>query len=94
MKYLVSVAGREIEVEVDGERVSVGGTGRTATLRAIAGTPSRQLLLDVLRLRSQRRAVDQDAGALDIGQHRQEGHFELAEYLVQRVGYEQRGEAI
>ena len=46
MKYLVSVAGREIEVEVDGDQVTVTGTTRTATLRVIAGTPSRQLLVD------------------------------------------------
>ena len=42
---------------------------------------ARQLLLDVLRLRGQRRAVDPDAGALDVGQHGQERHFQLAEHL-------------
>jgi pyruvate carboxylase subunit B len=56
VKYLVSVAGREVEVEVDGDRVTVAGATRTASLRSIAGTPSRQLLLDgrpaVLTLRS------------------------------------------
>ena len=56
MKYFVGIAGREIEVEVDGDRVMVGGTARTAYLRTIPGTPSRQLLLDgrpsVLTLRS------------------------------------------
>ncbi|HEX2219448.1 MAG TPA: biotin/lipoyl-containing protein [Gemmatimonadales bacterium] len=46
MKYVVSVSGREIEVEVDGDRVTVGGAGRTAVLRVIPGTPARQLLLD------------------------------------------------
>jgi pyruvate carboxylase subunit B len=56
MKYLVTVAGREIEVEVDGDRVTVAGLARTATLRPVPGTPSRQLLVDgrptVLTLRS------------------------------------------
>jgi biotin carboxyl carrier protein len=56
MKYVVSVAGREVELEVDGDRVTVAGSARTATLRPIAGTPSRQLLVDgrptVLTLRS------------------------------------------
>ena len=46
MKYIVSVAGREIEVEVDGDRVTVEGSTRTATLRAVPGTPSRQLLIE------------------------------------------------
>jgi biotin carboxyl carrier protein len=56
MKYVVTVAGREVEVEVDGDRVTVGGDVRIAALRSIAGTPSRQLLLagrpTVLTLRS------------------------------------------
>jgi biotin carboxyl carrier protein len=56
MKYIVSVAGAEIEVEVDGDRVTVAGTTRTATLRPVARTPARQLLVDgrptVLSLRA------------------------------------------
>ena len=56
MRYVVSIAGRELEVDVDGERVTVAGTTHTASLRPIAGTPSRQLLVDggptVLTLRS------------------------------------------
>jgi biotin carboxyl carrier protein len=45
MKYIVSVAGREIEVEVDGDQVTVAGATQTASLRVIPGTPSRQLLI-------------------------------------------------
>ena len=37
-----------------------------------------QLLLDVLRLRGQRRAVDADARALDVGQHRKQRHLQVA----------------
>jgi pyruvate carboxylase subunit B len=46
MKYIVSLAGRPVEVEVDGERVTVEGRERTASLSAVAGTPLRQLLMD------------------------------------------------
>jgi pyruvate carboxylase subunit B len=56
MKYLATIAGREIEVEVDGDQVTVAGATRTATLRTVAGTASRQLLVDgrptVVTLRS------------------------------------------
>ncbi len=46
MKYIVSIAGREIEVEVDGDLVTVEGSTHTTSLRAIPGTPTRQLLID------------------------------------------------
>ena len=46
MRYFVEIAGRSIEVEVDGEQVTVGGRVRTASLSAVPGTPMRQLLLD------------------------------------------------
>ena len=56
MKYFVSVAGRELEVEVEGDRVKVGGATHTVALRSLPGTPARQLLVDgrptVLTLRS------------------------------------------
>jgi len=46
VRYVVGIAGREIEVEVDGDLVTVEGSTRTAALRAIPGTPIRQLLID------------------------------------------------
>ena len=46
MRYAVLVDGQVIEVEVDGERVTVAGQTYNATLGAIPGTPLRQLLLD------------------------------------------------
>lgn len=59
MKYFVTVAGRELEVEVDGDQVTVAAVARTATLRTLSGTAFRQLLVDgrptVLTLRSARR---------------------------------------
>jgi pyruvate carboxylase subunit B len=45
MKYIVTVLGRELEVDVDGEQVSVAGRTYTATLRRSPGTPMCHLLL-------------------------------------------------
>ena len=56
MRYYVTVAGREVEVEVDGDRVTVDGRTHVVALRKVEGTPSRQLLVDgrptVLQLRT------------------------------------------
>jgi pyruvate carboxylase subunit B len=46
VKYIVSLLGREIEIEVDGEHVTVNGRTLAASLRSAAGTPVRQFLLD------------------------------------------------
>jgi pyruvate carboxylase subunit B len=46
VKYIVTVAGREVEVEVDGERVTVGGQVVRAALGRVPGTPLRQLSVD------------------------------------------------
>ena len=46
MKYFVTLAGREIPVEVDGGRVTVDGREVEAHLTAVPGTPLRHLLLD------------------------------------------------
>jgi len=46
VKYVVTVDGQEIEVEVDGDRVVVAGQTHLASLGRITGTPLRQLLLD------------------------------------------------
>jgi pyruvate carboxylase subunit B len=46
VKYIVTVAGRELEVEVDGERVTVSGRTISAALGRVAGTPLRQLSVD------------------------------------------------
>lgn len=45
MKYLVDVNGRTIEVTVDGDHVVVEGRRLQAELRAVPGTPLRQLIL-------------------------------------------------
>jgi len=46
VKYFVSLFGRDIEVDVDGDAVTVDGKTQTATLGVVAGTPIRQLLHD------------------------------------------------
>jgi biotin carboxyl carrier protein len=46
MKYFVTVAGRELVVEIDGANVAVNGRRRTAELIEIPATPLRQLLVD------------------------------------------------
>lgn len=45
MRYFVTLGGREIVVEVDGHRVSVGGRSVEAHLSPVPGTPLRHLLL-------------------------------------------------
>jgi biotin carboxyl carrier protein len=46
VKYVVTILGQTIEVEVDGEHVTVGGRTLTAGLGSVPGAPVRQLLLD------------------------------------------------
>ena len=46
MKYFVLIAGQETEVEVDGDRVTVGGRTMSALLEPLPGTPLMVLTLD------------------------------------------------
>jgi len=46
VKYVVVLDGQSIEVEVDGDRVTIAGRTHHVTLGQIPGTPLRQLLLD------------------------------------------------
>ena len=46
MKYVVTISGQEVEVSVDGERISVDGREIVASLDVVPGTPVRQLQLD------------------------------------------------
>ena len=46
MKYTVILDGQSMEVEIDGDRVTVAGQVYAASLGVIPGTPLRQLLLD------------------------------------------------
>lgn len=46
MKYRVSIEGRDIDVEVDGDLVLVAGARYTASLEAVPGTPLSILTVD------------------------------------------------
>jgi pyruvate carboxylase subunit B len=46
VKYLVLVEGQTVEVEVDGDHLTIGGERYRATFRVIPGTSLRQLLLN------------------------------------------------
>ncbi|HEY8104468.1 MAG TPA: biotin/lipoyl-containing protein [Gemmatimonadales bacterium] len=46
MKYYVEVRGRQITVEVDGDRVVVDGVSGHASIRAVPGTPIRMLTVE------------------------------------------------
>jgi biotin carboxyl carrier protein len=46
VKYVVTVAGQNIEVTVDGDQVTVDGRELGASLGVVPGTPVRQLVLD------------------------------------------------
>lgn len=46
MKYLVSLGGKTLTVDVNGSSVTVNGTAHRAELRAVEGTPLRLLVLD------------------------------------------------
>ncbi len=46
MKYIVTVAGREIEVDIEGDQVRVEGRSLAADLRPLPGTPLRHLVVD------------------------------------------------
>jgi biotin carboxyl carrier protein len=46
MRYVVVVEGQSVEVDVEGEQITVAGRQYRATLGRIQGTPLRQLLLD------------------------------------------------
>ena len=46
MKFIALVAGQSVELEVDGDRVTVAGHSYSASLEPIPGTPLRTLMLD------------------------------------------------
>jgi biotin carboxyl carrier protein len=72
VKYIVIIDGREIEVEVDGDLVTVGGSTRTASLRAISGSSSRQLLIEGRPTALIMRSVGRGQWSLHVGGDRWE----------------------
>lgn len=80
MKYAVLIEGQVIEVEVDGDRVTVAGQPHTATLGAIPGTPLRHLLLDSRPVTLSVESLGRGRWALSPGGERRE-----AEVLDERT---------
>jgi biotin carboxyl carrier protein len=72
VKYIVSVAGREIEVEVDGDLVTVEGSTRRASLLAVPGTTTRQLLIEGHPTTLSMRSAGRGQWSLEIGGDRWE----------------------
>jgi biotin carboxyl carrier protein len=46
LKYIVAIAGRAVEVEVEGDQVALGGHTHSAALTTVPGTPLRQLVVN------------------------------------------------
>jgi pyruvate carboxylase subunit B len=46
VKFIALVAGKSVEVEVDGDQVTVAGRSYSATLEPVQGTPVRVLMVD------------------------------------------------
>jgi biotin carboxyl carrier protein len=72
MKYVVLFGEETIEVEVDGDMVTVGGGTHSASLSNIEGTPLRQLLIDQIPLTLAAEAVGRELWALTAGGERWE----------------------
>ena len=72
MKYFVSIGGREVEVEVDGDHVIVGGERMVASLTSIPGSPVRQLLLNGRSLALPVEAAGAGQWAVTVGGERLE----------------------
>jgi biotin carboxyl carrier protein len=70
VKYAVLLDGQTIEVEVDGDRVTVDGQTYSATLGVITGTPLRQLLIDRRPLTLSVEAIGRGQWALTAGGER------------------------
>lgn len=61
MKYVVTIAGRLIDVELDGEHATVDGVAMTASIAPVPGSPEFRLTLDG---RSHRIAQDGEADGI------------------------------
>ncbi len=64
MRYTVTIAGRELEVQVDGDRVRLNGDEVAARLVPVSGTPLRQLHLNG---RSHMYVVQRDGDGWSLG---------------------------
>jgi biotin carboxyl carrier protein len=72
VKYLVLVEGQTIEVEVDGDHLTIGGQQYHATVRLVPGTSLRQLLLNDRPLTLSVESLGRGRWALGSGGQRSE----------------------
>jgi biotin carboxyl carrier protein len=83
VKYVVSIGGREIEVEVDGDRVVTNGESLAARLSAIPGTPLRQLVVDG---RQSELSMEPDgAGRWTVGLHGERWECEVLDERARHI---------
>ena len=72
MKYLVLVEGQTVEVEVDGDHLTIGGERYHAIVRLVPGTSQRQLLLNDRPLTLSVEPLGRGRWALSAGGERSE----------------------
>lgn len=82
MKYFVSVDGREVEVEVEGDRVRVDGRELTAHLGQVPGTPLRHLLLGA---RSVTLALEGSRGRWQVAYHGDRREVEVLDERTRHI---------
>ena len=82
MKYFVLVDGREVEIEIDGDRVRVEGQSMTAHLGRVPGTPLRHLLLGN---RSVTLAVDGGRGRWQVAYHGDRREIEVLDERTRHI---------
>jgi pyruvate carboxylase subunit B len=82
MKYFVSVDGREVVVEVEGDRVRVDGRELTAHLGRVPGTPLRHLLLGD---RSVTLALEGNRGRWQVAYHGDRRELEVLDERTRHI---------
>lgn len=82
MKYFVSVDGREVVVEVDGDRIRVEGRELTAHLVRVPGTPLRHLLVGD---RSVTLALEGDRGRWQVAFHGDRRDIEVQDERTRHI---------
>ncbi len=84
MKYFVTVGGREMVVELEGERLTVDGTVyATAHLTPLPGTPIRHLLLDGMSHSIVVEAVGR--GLWAVGSHGERHELEVVDERTRHI---------
>jgi pyruvate carboxylase subunit B len=82
MKYFVSVDGREVVIEVDGDRIRVEGREQTAHLGRVPGTPLRHLLLGD---RSVTLALEGGQGRWQVAYHGDRRELEVVDERTRHI---------